>query len=79
MQINLLGIIIVEFDVTSRLLIIYSALVEYLRKLGGLLAYNGPVDQLFLDFSKVFRGQILYNILTEFRIPMGLLSLMKIK
>ena len=35
MQKKLLGIIIVDFDTTGQLLIIYSAFVKYLRKNGN--------------------------------------------
>jgi hypothetical protein len=35
MQRELLGIIIVDFDITGELLIIYSAFVKYLRKNGN--------------------------------------------
>jgi hypothetical protein len=34
MQRKLLGIINVDFDATGKLLIIYSAFVKYLRKMG---------------------------------------------
>ena len=38
------------------------------------------VHQLFVDFKKAYdsvRGEVLYNILTEFGIPMKLLRLIK--
>jgi hypothetical protein len=36
------------------------------------LEYNGTVHQLFIDFKTAYdsiRKEVLYNILTEFRIP----------
>jgi hypothetical protein len=39
--------------------------------------YNGTVHQLLVDFKKSYdsvRREVLYNILTEFRIPMQLVS-----
>jgi len=47
----------------------------------GWMEYNRVVQTLVLNFKKVYdsvRGEILYNILTVFGIPMKLLSLMKI-
>ena len=63
MQRKLLGIIIVDFDATGQLLIIYSAFVKYLRKKWE---YNDAVHQLFTDFKKAYdsvRREVLYNIL----------------
>jgi hypothetical protein len=42
--------------------------------------YNGPVHQLVIDFEKAcdsVRREELYNILTEFGIPMKLVRLIK--
>jgi hypothetical protein len=42
--------------------------------------YNGTVHQLFIDFKKAYNsitGEILYNILLEFGIPMKLVRLIK--
>jgi hypothetical protein len=77
MQTKLLGIINVDFDETGQLLIIYSAFVKYLRKKWE---YNEAVHQLFIDFKKAYdsvRREVLYNILTEFGIPMKLVRLIK--
>ena len=43
--------------------------------------YNEAVHQLFIDFKKAYdsvRREVLYNILTEFGIPMNLVRLIKI-
>jgi hypothetical protein len=42
--------------------------------------YNGVVHQLFVDFKKAYdsvRREVLYNILTEFGIPLKLVRLIK--
>ena len=44
------------------------------------MGYNEAVHQLFVDFKKAcdsVRREVLYNILTEFGIPMKLLRLIK--
>jgi hypothetical protein len=44
------------------------------------LAYNETEHQLFIDFKRAYdsvRMEILYNILTEFGIPMKLIRLIK--
>jgi hypothetical protein len=77
MQRELLGIISVNFDITGQLLIIYSAFVKILEKKWE---YNEAVHQLFIDFKKAYdsvRQEVLYNILTEFDIPMKLVRLIK--
>ena len=59
-----------DFDATSQLLIIHSAYLKYLKK----LEYNEAVHQLFLDFKDTYnsvRREVLYNILTEFGIPLN--------
>jgi hypothetical protein len=43
--------------------------------------YNGTVRQLFIDFKKAYdsvRGEVLYNILIEFRIRRKLFGIIKI-
>jgi hypothetical protein len=59
----------VDFYTTGQPLIIYCALVKYLRKKWE---YNEAVHQLFIDFKKAcdsVRREVLDNILTEFGIP----------
>jgi hypothetical protein len=77
MQRKLLGIISVDFDVTGQLLITYSAFIKYLKKKWE---YDEALHQLFIDFKKAYdsvRRKVLYNILTEFGIPMKLVRLLK--
>jgi hypothetical protein len=65
------------FDATGQLLITYSEFFKYLEKK---LEYNEALHQLFTDFKKAYnslRGEVLYNILIEFGIPMKLVSLIK--
>ena len=72
-----MGIINVDFDTTDQILIIYSAFVKCLRKKWE---YNEAVHQLFIDFQKAYdsvRREFLYNILTEYGIPIKLVRLMK--
>jgi hypothetical protein len=69
-----LGKIGVNFDVTNPLLIRFSAFVRYWRR-------NGNTMRLYLDFKNVYdsvRREVLYNIPTEFGIPMKLLRLIKL-
>jgi hypothetical protein len=76
MQRKLLGIINVDFEAISQLLIIYSAFVKYLKK----LEYNETVHQLYIDFKKAYdsvRRENLYNILIGFGVPRKLVRLMK--
>jgi hypothetical protein len=43
--------------------------------------YNEAVQQLFIDFKKAYdsvRREVLYNILTDFGIPMKLVRLIKV-
>ena len=49
MQTKLLGIIVVDFDLTGQLLIIYSAFNKYFRKKGE---YNETVYPLYIDFRQ---------------------------
>jgi hypothetical protein len=61
----------VGFDVTDQLLIRSFAFVRYWRK-------NGSTMRQYIsyrDFKKAYdsvRREVLYNILTEFRVPMKL-------
>jgi len=67
----------VDFEVTGKLLMVYSAFVKYLMKNGG---RNEVVHQLFTGFNKAydkFRRDVLYNTLFEFGIPMKLVRLIK--
>jgi hypothetical protein len=44
------------------------------------LEYNETVHQLFIVFKKTYdsiRSEVLYNILTDFRVPMKLVRLIK--
>ena len=66
-----------DYDAAGHLLIIYSALIKNLKKKWE---YNEAVNQLFIDFKKVYysvRRKALYNILIEFCIPMKLVRLNK--
>ena len=66
MQKKLLGIISVDFDATSQLLIIYCAFVIVLEKKWE---YNEEVHQLFIEFKKAYdsvRREVLYKILIEY-------------
>jgi hypothetical protein len=68
----------VGFAVTDQLLIRLSAFVGYWRKKWE---YSETVHQLFIDFKKVYdsvRREVLYNILTEFGVPMKLVRLIKV-
>jgi hypothetical protein len=69
MQRKFWGIISIDFEVKSYLLIIYSAFVKYLRK----IRENEAVHQLYLGFKKAYdsvRREVLYNTVTEFVKPM---------
>jgi hypothetical protein len=68
MQRKLLSIINVDFDATGQLLIIYSALVKYLKK----MECKEAVPQLFIDFKKAYdsvRSGFLYNTLMSLVYP----------
>jgi hypothetical protein len=70
MQKKLLGIINVDVDATGQLLNTYPAFVKHLRKKSE---YYEAVHQLFIDFKKAedsVKKGVLYNIHTEFGIPM---------
>jgi hypothetical protein len=67
----------VGFDVTDQLLIRSFFICQILDKKWE---YNETVHQLFIDFKKAYysaRRELLYNILTEFGIPMKLVRLIK--
>jgi hypothetical protein len=73
MQTKLSGIISVDFDMSGKLLIVYSAFVKW--------EYNGADHHLFIGFKKAYdsvRREVLYNILIESGIPMKLVGLIKI-
>jgi hypothetical protein len=58
------------FNATDQLLIRSFAIIRYWRKK---LEYNQTVHQLFVDIKKAYnslRREVLYNILTEFGVPM---------
>jgi len=72
MQRKSLGIINVDFNATSQLLIIYSASVILQKKKWE---YNEAVGQSYTDFKSAYdsvRWEVFCNILTEFGIPMKL-------
>jgi hypothetical protein len=74
---KLLGTIGADADVTDHLQIRISELVRYWRRNGSTMR-----QQLFIDFKKAYdsvRKEVLYNILTEFGIPMKLVRLMKMR
>jgi hypothetical protein len=66
----------VDFSVIDQLLIRYSAFVRYWRKNGSTMG----LYMLFTDFRKVYdsvRRKVLYNIVTEYSIPIKLVRLNK--
>jgi hypothetical protein len=76
-QMKLLRIISVGFDVTDQLLIRSFAFVKYWIK----WEYNETVHQLFVDFKKTYdsvRREVLYNIMREVGVPMKLVRLINI-
>jgi len=76
---KLLGVVIVYFDATCQLQIIYSAFVKYSSKK---LECNVAVHQQFIDLkytSDSVRREVLYNIFISFDIPMKLVRLIKMK
>jgi len=65
----------VDFNVADQLLIHTPQALEEKWE------YNGTVHQLFIDYEKAYdlvRREVVYNILTEFCIPMNLVMLIKI-
>jgi hypothetical protein len=74
MQGKLLGILSVDFNVTGKLMVIYSALVKTLKKKGT----NWGCESAIIDFKKAYdsvRTEVLCNILIDFDNPMKLLTL----
>jgi hypothetical protein len=72
MQLKLVGITNVDFNVIGQQLIRSSTSVRYCRK-------SGTIYQLFIDFNKAYdtvRREV-YSILTEFGIPRKLVGLLK--
>ena len=72
-----MGIINVDFNATGQLLIMHSAVVQYLRKKWE---YTDAVYQLLIDFKKAcdsVRREVFYNILVEFGICMKMVRVMK--
>jgi hypothetical protein len=68
-----------DLDLTDKLLIRVSASLRYWRKKWE---YNETVHQLFIYFKKAYesvRREVLYNILIEFRVPMKLVRLIKMR
>jgi hypothetical protein len=77
MQMKLLGITDVDFDIIGQIFYICHILVKK-------WAYNGTVSSyiscLYIDFKKAYdsvRKEALYNILIEFGIPRKLVGLIK--
>jgi hypothetical protein len=77
MQMKLLGITNVDFNVTVQRLIRSSISVRYWRKSGNII---DAVHQLLIDFKKAYdsdRREELYNILVDFGVHRKLDSLIK--
>jgi hypothetical protein len=77
MQRKLLGIISVGFDVTKLNTDHIFCIRQILEKKWE---YSEAVQQLFVDFMKVYdsvRREVLYNIFIEFGIPLKLVRLIK--
>jgi hypothetical protein len=74
---KLLGIM-VDIDTTGQLLIVYSALVKYLRKK---YKYIEALHRLFIYFKIAYnsvRREVFYNIVIEFGIPIKMVRLNKV-
>jgi hypothetical protein len=74
MQVKLLGITNVDFDVIDQRHFLYPA------DTGEKVEYDGTVHQLFIGFKKAYdsvRREVLYNILIEFGIPRKLVGLIQ--
>ena len=63
-----------DFDSTGQRLITYAAFVTYVRRKWE---YNEAVHQLFKKAYDSVRREVLYNILSEFVMPMKLVRLIK--
>jgi hypothetical protein len=63
MQSKLFGIIIVDFDATDQLVIIYSAFVKYLRKNGNTVKRCISYSQTLRRVYDSVRREVWYNIL----------------
>ena len=74
-----MGIITVDFDATGQLRITY--ILHSSNPWGGnKRKYNEAVHQLFMNFKQVHdsvKKEVLYNMHTEFDIPMKLVRLIK--
>jgi len=66
-----LGIISVDFDTTSQLLIIYCAFIKYLRKNGD------TMRQCISCLYDSVRREVLYNIIIDFGITIKLVPIIK--
>jgi hypothetical protein len=65
---KLLGMTNADFDILDQVLTTNSAFVRY-WKVERKWQYSGRVHKLFIDFEKAYdsvRGEVLYNILTEY-------------
>jgi hypothetical protein len=58
----------VNFDITNQLLIRFSAFVRYWRKIGVQWGSTSVIHKLQKAYDSV-RREVLYNILTEFGVP----------
>jgi hypothetical protein len=75
---RILGIISMGFKATDQPLIRFSAFVRYWRKNWE---YYETVHLVFIDFKKAYnsvRREVLYNILSEFSVPMQPVRLIKL-
>ena len=63
-----------DFDATDQLLIIYFAFVKYLRKNGNTIRQCIS----YLQTSRKLRKEVFYDSLTEFGIPVKLVTLIKL-
>jgi hypothetical protein len=67
----------VEFDATGQLLILYFAIVDYLK----IWEYNEAVHHTYIDYKKAYnsaREKVLCNVLIEFGMPTNVLIMIKI-
>jgi hypothetical protein len=66
-----------DFDTTGQPLIIYSAFLKYLRKIGNKAKQCISYLQTARKFKIQLGGEVLYNILIAFSIPIKLVRLIK--